>query len=76
MITVVRLAAGQSGIYKKEKKKQKQIPVAVSHTFHRIRDNKTEQRKKETNKEERKRGNERKLIGEGKGLRCNAFGRR
>lgn len=45
MITVVRLAAGQSGIYKKEKKK-KQIPVAVSHTFHRIRDNKTKQRKK------------------------------
>lgn len=75
MITVVRLAAGQSGIYKKEKKRNKYQWQSVTHfiEYEIIKQNKG---KKETNKEERKRGNERKLIGEGKRLRCNAFGRR
>ena len=74
MITVVRLAAGQSGIYKKKKRNKYQWQ-SVTHfiEYEIIKQNKG---KKETNKEERKRGNERKLIGEGKGLRCNAFGRR
>lgn len=75
MITVVRLTAGQSGIYKKKKKRNKYQWQSVTHfiEYEIIKQNKG---KKETNKEERKRGNERKLIGEEKGLRCNAFGRR
>ena len=59
----------------RKKKRNKYQWQSVTHfiEYEIIKQNKG---KKETNKEERKRGNERKLIGEGKGLRCNAFGRR
>ena len=47
MITVVRLTAGQSGIYKR-----KQIPVAVSHFIGYVKIKRTRRNKKHTKKKE------------------------
>lgn len=64
MITVVRLTAGQSGIYKRKKK---QIPVAVSHFIGYVKIKRTRRNEKHTQKKAKKkklRKKETKMIRE------------